>query len=827
MKQELIGSEEERKKKNKAVSSAQSPSLGSVAKADHHLGSFNHPHHKHHSPVSSLGYSPLISPLKSVGSFQPDFGLGINQSLDGQLNSGQLDLPSPWASQAAAAAAANYNQNLKQNMMLAANPNFNPYLMSNFGVLHGSPKHSASPLHAATATKLPQLHSSPPKPIHQSTPPLHHSPLHRSLSEKDLLHSPVDCSARLNDKNNNSIGGNGGSSSFEKSPFSSSLANPQLIDSPRPEFYPYGSPTATASAVSPTSLIPGGYLSAAADPFKKPLPKNYSIERLSESSSPVNKPINSSSRAESIGSTNSNSPNNSTMSLVPVGRESGLITRYIKHHAISNPTLVLDSDRPQDDGEDVEPAERSRMRATITLNKPDLLKGKYVLSKIDGSKLKMSRWNDESNELLTASSTYESLKRGSTSFAAENEQTTSSDDRPIDWSSETFNKRQLTNEEIAKDDVSELSEKSTHSGSTSSGISSPKPCSHVICDVCLRGTCCRDREMFEEVLDSSDDELADLNDSRERGSLLNGRDHNKQMAIIMKVNDCLNDGESASSKDELSATDDRSKSGDGDDESKSSLKASTSKQSSDDDGIVSTDTESTSSDHCDQLVLSRLSKARNESLDRAYENVCACQCECRDSSRMDCRFARGLTRMLDDFQSVSLTPLAGWSDRHMDELRNLYYATQMIITGDLNDGLKSTQNSEMIALELQSFAVTKFIHAFKYLPKFNSLCKEDQKRLLQPCCAELLLLRSTKHFDSLKEEWEVNSFSKKDEQIKLSFEIMKENTQIDGEGLYDTYLRFCENVKRKWREDDLFMTIIFVIVLFSSAKVIHDKKLSA
>lgn len=620
------------------------------------------------------------------------------------------------------------------------------------------------------------------------------------MSDKDLLLSPVDCSARLNDKNNNSIG----SSPFDKTP-----VHPQLIDSPRPEFY-YGSPTAAASAVSPTAGL-NGYL-ATADPFKKPLPKNYSIERLSESSSPVNKPINS--RIESISSssisssTNSSSPNN--MSLVPIGREASLITHYIKQHPISSAKLVLGSPDRQSDGEE---EERSRMRATITLNKPDLLKGKYVLSKIDGSKLTLNRWN-ESNDRQLAASTYESLKRRSASFAEENDEADESDDRRIDYNSETFNKRQLTNEEFAKDDASERSEKSTHSGSTSSGISSPKPCSHVICDVCLRGVCCRDQYMFEDV-DSSDDELVDINES----SRALDRCDQKQLAIIMKVNDCLNETPSEQLK-EQAAGDDRSKS---DDESKGSSKQDTSK-TSDDDGIVSTDTDSSSSD---QLVLSRLSKARDESLDRAYENVCACKCECKDSSRMDCRFARGLTKMLDDFQSVSLTPIVGWSDRHMDELRNLHYATQMIITGDLNDGLKSTQNSEMIALELQSFAVTKFIHAFKYLPKFNSLCKEDQKRLLQPCCAELLLLRSTKHFDSLKEEWEVNSFSKKNEQIKLSFEIMKETNQSDGEGLYDTYLRFCENVKREWREDDLFMTMVFVIVLFSSAKVIHDKKLSA
>ena len=793
MKQELIGSEEERKKKNKAANSAQSPSLSSANKADHQ---FNHQPHQHHSSVSSLGYSPLTSPLKSVPSYPPDFGLGINRSLslDSQLNGGPLDLQSPWVTSQAAAMAASYNQNLKQSMIM--NPNFNPYLISNFGVLHGSPKPPVSPLQTATATKLPQPpHLSPPKPIQSTPPSLHQSPIHHSLSDKDLLLSSVDCSARLNDKNNNSIG---------DSPFDKLQTHPQLIDSPRPEFY-YGSPTAAASAASPTGLLAGSYL-ASADPFKKPLPKNYSIERLSESSSPVNKQINS--RTESISSTNSNSPNNSSMSLVPINREAttSLITHYIKQHPISSAKLVLDR---QTDGDE---EERSRMRATITLNKPDLLKGKYVLSKIDGSKLTLNRWN-ESNDRQLASSTYESLKRRSNSFVEDSDETSDSEDRRIDWNSETFNKRQLTNEEFAKDDSSERSEKSTHSGSTSSGISSPKPCSHVICDICLRGTCCRDQAMFEYI-DSSDDELVDINESR--GALLNRGDQNK-LAIILKVKDCLNETPEQLKEE---PNDDRSKS-DADEESKSSSKQG---KSSDDDGIVSTDTDSTSSD---QLVLSRLSKARDESLDRAYENVCACKCECKDSSRMDCRFARGLTKMLDDFQSVSLAPIVGWSDRHMDELRNLHYATQMIITGDLNDGLKSTKNSEMIALELQSFAVTKFIHAFKYLPKFNSLCKEDQKRLLQPCCAELLLLRSTKHFDSLKEEWEVNSFSKKNEQIKLSFGIMKENNQSDGEGLYDTYLQFCENVKREWREDDLFMTMVFVIVLFSSAKVIHDKKLSA
>ena len=235
--------------------------------------------------------------------------------------------------------------------------------------------------------------------------------------------------------------------------------------------------------------------------------------------------------------------------------------------------------------------------------------------------------------------------------------------------------------------------------------------------------------------------------------------------------------------------------------------------------------DSNSSYQSDQLVaLKRLSKARDASLDQAYENLCACKCFCKGTLKSDCSLNRSLIKLSDGFQSLNLNPIIGWSRKYLEELNNLHNVTLMIIGGDLNDGLKKGLNNSEIAFELQSFGVSKFIQAFKFLPKFRLLCKEDQKRLLQPCCSALLLLRSTKHFDSLKEEWKVNSCSNKDN-IKLSFDIMKENH--NQEDLHYTYLRFCENVRREWREDDLIMTIVLVIVLYSSAKVILDKKLSA
>ena len=95
--------------------------------------------------------------------------------------------------------------------------------------------------------------------------------------------------------------------------------------------------------------------------------------------------------------------------------------------------------------------------------------------------------------------------------------------------------------------------------------------------------------------------------------------------------------------------------------------------------------------------------------------------------------------------------------------------------------------------------------AFRHLDKFNSLCIDDQKRLLQTCCAELLLLRSAKHFDSLKEEWEIqlSSNPNKNNQVKLSLDIMKVKESVP-EGLHLSYLEFYETVKKQWREVCVF-----------------------
>lgn len=186
--------------------------------------------------------------------------------------------------------------------------------------------------------------------------------------------------------------------------------------------------------------------------------------------------------------------------------------------------------------------------------------------------------------------------------------------------------------------------------------------------------------------------------------------------------------------------------------------------------------------------LSQISKEREISLDE-------CLCTCDDTSKSVCKI---LSELLNDFQLLNLT--VPWSKNDAAKLRSLCEATEKIIDGDLNCPLINQCNTEMKAVKLQSFAVDKFIRAFRHLDKFKALDIEDQKRLLQPCCAELLLLRSAKHFDSIKEEWKVFNPKKKDkEPVKLPLTIMREN-QLISSSLHLAYLKFYENVKRRWRE---------------------------
>ena len=618
----------------------------------------------------------------------------------------------------------------------------------------------------------------------------------------NLAHQPLQSpSPVMNDKNNNSIS----NLAHSKSSLLTNHQSPRdtagglmgdVFDSKQLQMNNYNLPP--VSAIASLQAIS----TTINDLFKQPLPptplinskrpffesnnnKNFTIERLSSSPMKTNK---ASDEAKDDGSTD-------------------CLDNCIDQHLIevddgapsSSSSFANRTETKEEDSEIIEIIEKSKQSAVkpkFNFGQLDRLNGSLSIQKISESSLDdnwpMSKRSDEQ-------ATLESLKRKDSKDVEEAAVEYAFEKRPYD-----------INLNYSSDNKSDSSEcdVSIYSDSTSSGIDSPKLCPHSFCDSCQKGDtiCCKQRLILNKIIkirskNANDQESCDQDKHEVTDD--GGEDR--------PVNDKLTVEESPAASQSIK---DEGKELHSPNESSNSSNFKSDDDELVDDGIAESPSE-------DQLILSSEFNLLDDDVD-----VCQCLCSCNNNSKINCKFNGLYIKILNDFYLLNLNKTVGWKWTDIVKLSNLHQATQMIVTGDLNENLKNSLDSDMIALHLQQFAVSKFINAFKFLPRFNQLCKEDQKRLLQPCCAELLLLRSTKHFDSLKEEWKVRSFSKKTEHIKLSLDNMKESEPSFRINLHDSYLKFCENVKREWREDDLFMTMVFVIVLFSSHYVFNDRKLS-
>lgn len=804
MKQELINptekcTEEDKKKRNKLTEHNLEQNQLLSNQSDKLNSTFN-------SPLSSQ----INSPLNSIASYSNHVVESF--SMDNLFNLSTIQ--TPWIN----------SQNCNQNMVLPLNSNFNSILdsnqlnnhVNNSEVLNFSlPNHSASPLNLSQSSSPLVIQQS--QAIFQSQIP--------ASQDSDFLLS--NSNSRLNDKNNNSID----DLKYDKSSLSSESSK---IDSFQNRI------------------------------LNKKSPTNYSVKRSNENKSP-----NEESRNE------------------PFSKKSRLIKRSVEdQYQINKPTLIPNKNSSKD--KLINLAEKAESLISSDLN---LFKNKYNLSNFDGTSFENSEWlyfekifretfeslkkqstdDDQISRLLLDLSqdhfrkrklTLDLLIKNDLSESSLRSTLSSSTNDSIDEIDETLKlcshslctyclKGSCCKEEDEEDEEDEEM------------IKDREPNEHP--DEWIKDEEEKSEDLEELKRAEEDLELEKLNKlNNEFKTKLNKElDLNLELDVIEKSkkkskndndlnNECdtkldvenLNDG-TDEDKDQKTKTEEI------DEVENAKFSLSDTNLNKDEEMLELVDDPfDYSKENKVKLIelnddpfeyanivdvskkdphsrLNRLSSARDESVEQAYEDLCACKCLCKNSRKGYCSFNKILIKLLDGILGFNLNPLIGWSKRELQELHNLHNATQMIVTGDLNEDIKTSFSTETIALQLQSFAVSKFTHAFSYLPKFNSLCKEDQKRLLKPCCAELLLLRSTKHFDSLNEQWAVNSWTKKHEQIKLNFSIMKEKNQIINVRISEIYLKFCEVVKPSWREDDLFMTIIFVIVLFSSAQVIHDKKLSS
>lgn len=113
---------------------------------------------------------------------------------------------------------------------------------------------------------------------------------------------------------------------------------------------------------------------------------------------------------------------------------------------------------------------------------------------------------------------------------------------------------------------------------------------------------------------------------------------------------------------------------------------------------------------------------------------------------------KGIQRNFDRFSRIRF-----FSAQEALRISHISEATRHIISGDVQDLERWLPDARLEGPQkLQTYGVFKFILAFRSLPAFNNFPPVDQKVLLRSCCSQLLLLRSTKHFNRERLCWEIN-----------------------------------------------------------------------
>lgn len=161
----------------------------------------------------------------------------------------------------------------------------------------------------------------------------------------------------------------------------------------------------------------------------------------------------------------------------------------------------------------------------------------------------------------------------------------------------------------------------------------------------------------------------------------------------------------------------------------------------------------------------------------------------------------------------------------------------------------------LAAMKLQSFGVDKLIAGMTRISSFSLLDDNLKATLLKGAIAEMMLVRSTMHFDSRSKGWTINAVDAPQTSLlcdknplslmpsssrQLStisqLEPMSSNTSfhlslelfqhIPGATEWvDDYLKFCDLMDQSWKDDEVLITLLMVLILFNPENVeLHQIK---
>lgn len=135
----------------------------------------------------------------------------------------------------------------------------------------------------------------------------------------------------------------------------------------------------------------------------------------------------------------------------------------------------------------------------------------------------------------------------------------------------------------------------------------------------------------------------------------------------------------------------------------------------------------------------------------------------------------------------------------------------------LSEGARHSQRLE--ALKWQFFGISKLSRAFLEIGAYRRLRDSQRRALLKANCTELLMLSSARYFDPQSECWRIHvrlhpsssNASSPSMQLPVPVNVMDVG---QAQELSQLYLRFMHQFDRRWLDDDVLMTLVFVIALF-------------
>lgn len=112
--------------------------------------------------------------------------------------------------------------------------------------------------------------------------------------------------------------------------------------------------------------------------------------------------------------------------------------------------------------------------------------------------------------------------------------------------------------------------------------------------------------------------------------------------------------------------------------------------------------------------------------------------------------------------------------------------------------------------------ITKLCKAFEEISGYKRLDEMKKKHLLMANCTYLLFLSAAKYYNFRTLSWDITvklNNEEGDKRIKMpvSVEVMNNGNKE----LASSYIKLMEMFDRNWLDDELLMTLIFVICLFT------------